>query len=257
MTDDRDRRRRYGDKEVGLILKRAAELHQQEPRSEVEGGGLSLADLEEVAAEAGINPIYIARAAADLDAVTTQRDGISRFTGAPLSVEFERSIAGELPEDAFEHLIPEIQRAAGSQGQLSLVGRTLTWQSSTGDNVRSLQVTVVSRTGRTRIRIEERCENLAWSLFGGAIGGVGGGVGLGVGLGVGIGALGSVLFTIAFPLAAFTGSYIVARTSFTYSVRKRQRVLRDLLDRLTEEVLAATVEPPLDTTESAGRLPGE
>ncbi len=256
MTHDREHRRRYGDKEVGLILKRAADLQREEPASEVEGAGLSLAELEEIAAEVGIDSRHIGRAATELDAVASHSGSTSRLAGAPLSIELERTIAGELSEDGLEHLIPEIQRAADGPGQPALVGRTLTWQSSTSDDLRTLQVSIASRNGRTRIGIEERYENLAWTVLGGIVGGFGGGVGFGVGLGVGIGALGSVLFSVAFPAAALGGSYLIARAIYSRMVNKRRRVLGDLLDRLTEEVMAATSDPSLQPQRGAGELPG-
>ncbi len=197
-----------------------------------EGGGLTLAELEEIAAEAGIDPRHLRRAATQLDEgmVGVPTEGIARLLGGPLAIEFERRLAGELPESDFEQMIPEIQRAAGGLGQASLLGRTLTWHSSTPQGERSLQITVSSTHGRTRIRIQERLNGLAGALFGGFLDGGGGGVGLGVG----IGALGSAAFAIAFPVAVISGSYALARTIFGSTARRRQRALRDLLDRLTE-----------------------
>ena len=237
MTERAPQRRRYGDKEVGLILKRAAELQQQEPASGTEGGGLTLFELEEIAAEAGIDPRYLRRAAADIEAggSALRSDKASLIFGAPLSIELERTLTGEFPEEEFSRLVPEVQRAAGGHGQASVLGKTLTWQSSTPQGERSLQVTVTSRDGRTRIRIEERLSTLAGNLFGGMVGGGGGGIGLGLGLGVGLG-LQSAAFAIAWPVGIIGGAYLLARSIYTSTARKRQRVLRDLLDRLTERI---------------------
>jgi hypothetical protein len=65
MTESGEHRRRYGDKEVGLILKRAAEIQSQGPESAA-GGGLGLRELEEIATEAGIDPNSLRQAAAEL-----------------------------------------------------------------------------------------------------------------------------------------------------------------------------------------------
>ncbi len=201
------RRRRYGDKEVGLILKRAAELQRLESEATV-GGGLTLAELAEVLAEAGIDPRQLRRAADELDAgaVGLGAEGLDHLLGAPSTIRFERRILGEYPESDFELLVPDIQAAAEGVGQPSALGRTLTWQSTSQDQLRSLQVSVSSRDGQTWIRIEERLGQLAASIFGGFVGGGGGGVGLGVGLGVGIGALGSAAFAIFWPLGIIGGS---------------------------------------------------
>ncbi len=238
MTERAPQRRRYGDKEVGLILKRAAELQQQEPASGMEGGGLTLSELEEVAAEAGIDPRYLRRAAADIEAggSTLPSGKASLFLGAPLTIELERTLTGEFPEEEFSLFVPDVQEAAGTHGQASALGKVFTWQSTTPQGERSLQVTVTSRDGKTRIRIEERLGNLAGQLFGGMVGGGGGGVGLGIGLGVGLGALQSAAFAIAWPVGIIGGAYLLARSIYTSTARKRQRALRDLLDRLTERI---------------------
>jgi len=237
MNEQAPQRRRYGDKEVGLILKRAAELQRQEPASATEGGGLTLSELEEIAAEAGIDPRYLRRAATDIDAggSTLSSGKASYFFGAPLTIELERTLAGEFPEEEFSLLVPDVQQAAGGHGQTSALGKVFTWQSSTPQGERSLQVTVTSSDGRTRIRIEERLSTLAGNLFGRMVGGGGGGIGLGVGLGVGAG-LQSAAFAILWPVSIIGGAYLLARSIYTSTARKRQRVLRDLLDRLTERI---------------------
>jgi hypothetical protein len=252
MTEQAPQRRRYGDKEVGLILKRAVELQRQEPASAMEGGGLTLSELEEIAAEAGIDPRYLRRAAADVDSggSTLHPGKASYFFGAPLAIELERTLTGEFPEEEFSLFVPDVQQAAGTHGQASALGKVFTWQSSTPQGERSLQVTVTSRGGRTRIRIEERLNSLAGQLFGGMLGGGGGGIGLGIGLGVGLGALQSAAFAIAWPVSIIGGAYLLARSIYTSTARKRQRVLRDLLDRLTETIEAVLSKQTLTSDDA-------
>jgi hypothetical protein len=257
MPEPGERRRRYGDKEVGLILKRAAELQQREPTSAAEGGGLSLVELEEIAAEAGIDARYLRRAAVEVEAggAALHSGTASRFLGAPLAIQLERTLTGNFPEDRFEQLVPDIQHAAEGHGHASALGRTLTWQSSSPQGERSLQVTLATGDGRTRIRIEERLGNLAGGLFGGIMGGGGGGVGLGVGLGVGIGALQSAAFAIAWPIGIVGAAYLLARSIYSSMVRRRQRVLRDLLDRLTDRIEAVVSSQALSSGEGPTTLP--
>lgn len=250
-------RRRYGEKEVGTILKRAAELQRKEPVAPAESAGVSLTELQEIAAEAGIDPKYIRQAATELEA-DPGRGEFAPIFGAPLTLRFQRVLDGELPTERFEDLIPDIQSAAEAHGQVSAVGRTLTWQSGTGTDQRTLQVIVSARDGRTRILIEERLHRLAAGLFGGIVGGVGGGVGLGVGLGIGIDVLGSVLFSVGFPALVIGGSYLAARFGFAFTARRRHRILRDLLDRLTERIGTSLASPAerLEGTDPAPELPG-
>lgn len=238
MTPHRDSSRRYSDEEVRRLLQRAAELESEDASLPAPLEGPTLADLEVIAAEAGLDPVLLRQAARELDerGDRSVADG-SRYAsllGAPLTFELERVVEGEAPEAVLERLLPAIQRAADGMGQPAVVGRTLTWQSTDSQKSRVLQVAVSVGHGETRILIEERYRSLAAELFGGILGGVGGGVGLGVGLGVGIGALGSALFATLFPLAAFGGAYAIARTAFRGTVRGRIRTLT----RLVQEMLA-------------------
>lgn len=252
MSDPDRPRRRYGEKEVGLILKRATELSQRAPEP-TEGSGLTIEELEEIAIEAGIDPRYLRDAAAELDTKGPTPEGIERLLGGPLMVDLERRVPGEVPDDRWDDVIHEISRAADGQGHPSVIGRTLSWVLSDPNRQRFLQVTVSNRDGETLIRIEERMQQLAGAIYGGLLGGVGGGVGLGVGLGVGIGAMGSAVFATVFPLAVLTGSFWAAHMAFGSTAKKRRAALTTLLDRLTE-----LVEPPPsleDREPPAGALP--
>jgi hypothetical protein len=237
MTDPDRPRRRYGEKEVGLILKRATELQQQAPEL-TEGSGLTLKELEEIASEAGIDPRFLRDAAAELETHGPMPEGLERWLGGPVLVELERRVPGEIPEDDWDDVIHEIGRAAGGQGHPSVIGRTLSWVLSDPNRQRYLQVTLTSKGGETVIRIEERMQQLAGALFGGIVGGGGLGIGLGIGVGVGS-AMGSTLFATAFPIGLLVGSYALARQIFGGTSRNRRRALLTLLDRLTE-----MVEPP-------------
>jgi hypothetical protein len=55
-----DRSRRFTDREVALVLKKASELEEVEGTGS--GGGLTLDDLEQIASEVGISPALIKKA---------------------------------------------------------------------------------------------------------------------------------------------------------------------------------------------------
>lgn len=246
MSDPESPSRRYDDEEVSALLKRAAELQSSDGVTGLsDPRGFSLTELEEIAAEAGIAPLHLRRAAAELESHKATSGDWTWATGEPTTLVRERIVPGELPPGAFETLVAEIEMGAGARGQPSLVGRTLTWQADTPTRDRSLQVVVATRDGETRIHIEERLHQLAGGLFGGLMGGVGGGVGFGVGMGVGLGALGSVLFATLFPVGVVGLSFVAARQTFSAISRRRQRVLDGLVERLVAAVESA-VEPPPD-----------
>lgn len=242
MREPEHRLRRYGEDEVARLLKRATELQRDAVSPETGAGELTLPELEDIAIEAGIDPHFLRRAAAELQVGgTSPGSRWSWLTGAPASLLFERTVAGELPPDALEELPAEIQQRVGALGQASVVARTLTWQTETPNKTRSLHVVVTSREGKTHIRIEERLNQLAGALFGGLVGGVGGGAG-GAGLGVALGVLGSAALAVALPLGAVAGSYFAARTIFSTMVARRREVLQDLLRHLSDAVSDAATD---------------
>jgi hypothetical protein len=248
MASTQDPSRRYSDEEVRRLLERASELESQEASLPARREGLTLAELEAIAGEAGIDPQLLRQAALELD--SSGDPGLpapgraSGLLGAPLSLHLQRVFPAEAPNGILELLLPPIQRAADGMGQPSLVGQTLTWQSTDSQKGRVLQVSASVGGGKTRLDIEESYGTMAGNLFGGIIGGVGGGVGLGVGLGVGIGALGSALFATVFPLAVIGGSYAVARAAFRGTVHGRMRTLTRLMEEMAGIVGDSLEEEP-------------
>ncbi|MEE8061790.1 MAG: hypothetical protein V3T16_08155 [Gemmatimonadales bacterium] len=225
--------RHYSDDEIALILKRATEMQRAEPNIE-SPTGLTLAELEGIAVEAGIDPGLLRRAASELDHDGPSTLG-SQLAGAPLMIRLERVVPGEFPGSRLDELVPVIQVATAGQGTASAIGQTLTWSSRADNNTSSQQVLVSSKNGETLIRIEERYSGLAGALFGGIVGGFGGGVGLGVGGGVG-GAIGSVAFALIWPVVIIAGSYAAARAIFQGQVNKRRRAAEALMNELVERV---------------------
>ena len=246
MPSDESPSRRYSEKEVGLILRRATELQRAEP-SAANPEGLTLRELAEVAAEVGIDPAYLRRAAAELESGAGSGPW-ARLLGAAPGFVLERTIPGEFPESGFEELVPLMQAATLGQGNASAVGKTLTWSSRSDTNTSSQQVLVTVHEGETLIRIEERLAGFAGGLFGGVLGGVGGGLGIGVGGALGGALFGSVAMAIAFPVVIIGASYTACRHFFAAHVRRRRSRMQDLMDRLTERVEAQvserTLSPP-------------
>lgn len=235
--------RRYGDREVARILERATELQRAEP-SVADPSGLTLAELTEIAREAGIEPSILRRAAAELDVRTEEGSWKSRLAGAPWTLRLEREVAGELPPDRFDAVIPLIQQGTHGQGTASAVGRTLTWSSQADNNSTQQQVLVSSADGRTLIRWEERFTGAAIGLFAGLVGG--GGVGIGIGAGTGIAAAaGSAALGLAIPVAVIGGSYAAARAIFRAIVRRRERTARAVMADIARYVEA--VNEPVGT----------
>lgn len=92
-------RRLYTEKEVGDILARATELHGEHPAGSSGGSdGLSLAELEEIGLEAGIDPRDLRRAAMELDSGDSRVSGWARITGDQLTLVREAVISVRSPK---------------------------------------------------------------------------------------------------------------------------------------------------------------
>ena len=254
MPDQPTPPRLYGDTEVGKILDRATELQREIPARSAGGGGLSLAELEDIALEAGIDPQHLRRAAMELETGDLGASASSMLLGDQLTLVREAIIPGEIPDSGFERVVGAVQHTAYEYGQPSLMGRTLTWQAENPNKTRSVLLVVSARDGETHIRIEERLHQFAGGLFGGTVAGVGGGIGLGVGVPVGL-SLGSALLATLFPLGVVGLSYMGCREIYRAVVRKRRRVISEMMERVTSEVTACIASATLEDPEEPGRLP--
>ena len=224
--------RRYGDTETEAILRRAAELQASGSVTPRTNTGLTLAELEGIAKEAGLDPVLIRQAAREIDRPAAARP--APLLGAPTRLIAERSAEGELSEELWGQMVGEVQRTLGAAGHASQVGRTRTWSvigPMGAPSLRAVTLTVVSQDGQTTFRAEEPIGQLAGALFGGLMGGLGGG-GLGAALGIGLGVFHSGAVGAGLALAQVAGSYGLARTIYTRTAQSRLRALDELLDRL-------------------------
>ena len=205
--------------------------------------GYRLDDARAAAVEAGISQRYVERAAAELGLAkglpnaedSSVRNGTpeaSPWSGSPMSILYEVEVIGEVPESEMYILVDTIRRRIGEAGHAGTIGRSVSWSSSSKN--RNLQVSIVSRHGKTSIRVDERLSPLAGALFGGIMGGVGGGSG-GLAFGIGAGALHSIAAAFGIWGLTITGSYLLARTIYAAQVRKRLKTLGDLAEELAAQ----------------------
>lgn len=236
MSDERNLPRVYGEKEIGRILKRATELQHREPSAPP--AGVTLAELEEIAVEAGIDPAFLRRAALEVESGST--GGLwEKVVGDELILVRETTLEGEMADSGFERIVETVHAHSPDHGQPSLLGRTLTWRAETANKTRTIQLTVTSRDGSTTVRLEENLSQTAGGLIGGITGGFGGGFGLGLGLPIGIEVLGSTLFAVAAPIGITAVSYIAARWMYKAAVNKRRREMVKLFDVVVQQAQAS------------------
>jgi hypothetical protein len=198
------------------------------------------------AAEAGIAPKYVERALAErrqsiavsqveVTPGTRMQRAPNAFLGAHTKIEFECALDGELSIDAFEEIADIAQRSLGDLIAVNAVGRTLTMTTSAaraaqGGMVRTLQLTVAVRNGRTVVRAFEDITGVAGGLYGG----------MGAGLGVAIGSVTMAVLSkssggivgLGALLGILSGALGGARYAFMTASANKQKELRGLVEEL-------------------------
>lgn len=137
----------YNEKEIGTILKRAAELSQDE--SGPNAAGLSIEELQQVGAEAGLDPDLILRAAAEL-----QQGNTRRRRGAlvgPTNYSNDFVLEGEVDAGTWEEMLAAIRSTFKDPGAVSMRENVFEWTSQSETD--KAQVTALNSGGKTKITL--------------------------------------------------------------------------------------------------------
>ena len=144
--------RRYTDEEVAGLLQRAADLDRDSGPSTL-AKGLSLTELRDIAAEAGIDPGMVTRAAAEISRGGTRPPTEVLFGGSGM-VGRTAAFPGRMDREALGHLVEVVDAESPEQGTVGEALGSVRW-TSTG---RFLSRQVVLQPGDTEsvVRVEER-----------------------------------------------------------------------------------------------------
>lgn len=246
--------RRFSDDEVGRVLARAADLSATNPQKTT-----SLDDIERIAAEAGIDPALVRKAAEDLAApppktqpttpVTTTATNAATNKNpsglfGPSRLVFEAVFDGELDESLHPALRTGVLEGTSFPLAAVAVGRALHFQRSSdaehgyGAEGGPLRISIMPRGGKTVLRVEDRLGG----LMGGIWGGVGGGAGLPFAflmLGFGV-SVGGDWGAIAGLFGGLATAYGATRALFITIARAREVRTKDLFEQLST-VVASTL----------------
>ncbi|HSG07311.1 MAG TPA: hypothetical protein VLA36_03070 [Longimicrobiales bacterium] len=99
-----DSNRRFSEREVALVLRKATEL-------------------EQIASEVGISPALIQRAVAEID----RKARSNPLAGAPLSSESIRAVTGELGAEGVAALVAAVERNSDLVGEVTEAVGTTRW----------------------------------------------------------------------------------------------------------------------------------
>lgn len=227
--------RRYSDQELALILKLAIDLE----RGEGGRAGHSLAEIQQIAAEAGIDPDLVVRAAATLEA--QRGSGTTALLGAPTTFRCQRFVEGEVPQGELGELVRAIRHFTGREGRVSRVIDSLEWSEDSFEGA-ATHVAISPRRGRTLIEVTSRYVNNASLLYTGAaivaaVGSVVAGTEIQAALGLEVGVIAAV----------WGSAYFAARTLWRRIARGGERRTRELADRLSRQIREALRQPAQST----------
>jgi hypothetical protein len=135
--------RKYEPNEVGLVLRRIAELQVHEPPT----SALTRAELEQVVAESGLDVRHLDTALAELE-IHDKRQ--ARRFGLRLFVVVRRSVVGQLDPAKLEAAAALLDRSLGVIGDRAIRGNAMTWFG------RHVAVSIIMEGSRISIQIEER-----------------------------------------------------------------------------------------------------
>jgi hypothetical protein len=147
--------RLYTEKEISAILQRSGELHAEQGKTETQG--LTLRELQQIAAEVGISADAVASAANELEQAGHPKQGAS-WAGFPTKLEFDRIVQGEISEEMWPEVAAALNDTFGVVGVSGQVGRMMEWTYS-DRKTSQLQVSLIPKDGQTKIRIRGITQN--------------------------------------------------------------------------------------------------
>jgi hypothetical protein len=251
---------RFTERQVSGILKRAAEIQSARSETGIDAGtavGFSLAQLQQAAAELGIEADAIAEAAAELSHKAGQ-EGRSSIWGGPATVVLERIVEGSVSQDTWPEVLRELRNASGLVGTTTQVGRSFEWNGRGTDS--EIHVTVTPEKEHSALRVTSSPSEWGIAIY--VLAGMGwllGSVATSTALGW------PVVADLGLAAGLFGTTYLAARSGFEAICRRKGRYAQGVMQALVAVVARtggsasqphATVSPAPDLEELQLRRQG-
>jgi hypothetical protein len=248
VNDDEQNKRRYSEEEFALILRKASEIQLSEGRSPGApgaGGGLTLQEIRSIAAEAGIDPEAVTRAASVLGALGWEKKAglAERIFGGPSKFHLECEVPGRLPPEEMGRILEQIRKAVEHQGEASEVLGGMEWK--TVGELSAINVNITPRGDETSVQIVGdrggagaltfTMPMAAGAILMGALGGAIDPETIAGGISLAVGTLG--------------GAFLLARTAFVSGSKRFRKRLTHLMEVLSSSVEGAALPAGSDGEE--------
>jgi hypothetical protein len=160
-----------------------------------------------------------------------QHRDANAFLGTTSLLQLEVVLDGEMPDHDFDLLVDVIRKHVGESGQVSAIGRSLSWYSSPDKG--STHVAVLPRNGKTVIRVSESLRNGAGRIFAPLTGGT---AAFGAPLWTGIAVHTGAPLAAALLWATTVGiGYLGARLTYSRYAERREANQRLLIEELAKQ----------------------
>lgn len=250
MSDDR---RTYSEREFAVILSRASELASGSPEAE-RHGAFSLEEMKAIAAEVGIDPALIERAARLVPA-EADPSAVEKLLGGPIFLRRDAGFDTSMTEERSTRLLSAVRAIAEAQGEGDANAAGMSWN-SVGEGSQ-LFLTAHSDGDGTRVRVTiDRRGGLVITGMLSLLGGLGASVAvLAASTVLDIGSGAAVAASIGGVMA---GAVAIGRafwTSTGRSLRVKADQLMDTATRLLQEGEHPGVDRDTDTDPERGSDP--
>ena len=153
MTD-----RRYSEREIRAVFERAAR-EQEAARADRVQDGLTLAEMQEVAASAGIAPEFVEQAARSVS-LGDPEEGLQRLGPIPRGVSRTQILPAPPTAALWEDLVGDCQELFEARGSVRQTGRVREWRNG------NLRATLEPLGDGSRLRLQTRRDGVTAQLFG-------------------------------------------------------------------------------------------
>lgn len=229
---------RFSDEEIRQILARAAaRQNDSEQRQLGERSGITLGALQEIARDAGLDPLHVEAAAGD---VLLRRDTapVKTRLGIPAELRAQRRVGSGVTDAEWERIVVDLRRTFRATGTVSQFGPVREWISGAEASGAPVHVRLEPTDGGTLMTISQSTKMMSQLVYS-----MGGGIAaVGVMLAVII-ALGETTELMALPLIFLVLGVLAGLGGWGISrswVPRQEQKFRTVLDRA--ELIARSEE---------------
>ena len=160
--NNQNRSRLYSEQEMGALIQRATEL--QQGSSDAFEHGLSILEIERIAAELGITPEHLRNAALELENQSHTHDS-KGFWGTPFQIDLNRVVEGALTDEQWEEIVLMLRTYTGRAGRTNDIGKTKEWSHFLDEGLGHTRVSISPREEQSTVKIQKQYRGMGVFVY--------------------------------------------------------------------------------------------